>query len=125
MKGILISLVVCVSFLFASNPVEPAKRTLFVYQHGLGNDSRGAVAKNCRMDAGSANATFDATGNHSFLIQEIANSWHHVYNQVLQHPGISPEVLKYEFGAIGYDAGHPKLQAWQASVALAMEIQGT
>ncbi|MBP5351533.1 MAG: hypothetical protein J6Y56_06195 [Fibrobacterales bacterium] len=71
MKGILISLVVCVSFLFASNPVEPAKRTLFVYQHGLGNDPRGAVSKNCDMEEGSASTTFNSPGNHEYLIGDV------------------------------------------------------
>ena len=57
------------------------------------------------MEEGSASTTFNSPGNHEYLIGDVVNSWHHVYNQTLQHPGVSPEKQKYEFGEFGYEAG--------------------
>ena len=71
----IIFLITLVSVTFSGIPLEPAKRSLYVLQHGLGDDSKGHVARNCEQWGGTAFTTWSAKGLSAYLIDTVLNSF--------------------------------------------------
>ena len=81
-------LILGLSFTWASSPMEPSKKSLIVYQHGIGAIENGHVYEDldeekfkCDAVTGSGGGSFNTKKNTGYVVGEITNSFHHVYNQ--------------------------------------------